>query len=38
VHYDKGEIKRDFRVIGQLTEEKINNTFICIVEVKNGME
>ena len=37
VYYDEGDIKNDFRVIGQLTGDNSNNTFIDLEEVKNGM-
>ena len=37
VYYDEGDIKKDFRVIGQLSGDNINNGLIELEEVKKGM-
>lgn len=37
VYYDEGDIKNEYRVIGQLTGDNINNSLIDLEEVKKGM-
>lgn len=36
VYYDEGDIKKDFRVIGQLSGDNVNTT-VNLDDVKNGM-
>lgn len=36
VYYDEGDIKREFKVIGQLTGDNVN-TAVNLNDVKNGM-
>ena len=37
VYYDEGDIKQDFRVIGQLSGDNINNPINDLEQVKNKM-
>ncbi len=37
IFYDQGDIKKDYRVIGQLSGDNINNAINSLEKVKSGM-